>query len=237
MSVIVSRPIVKGEKNGATLATHSWAEDVVQTMKAGGIKVHDLNGQFTRDQVERLLICPQVNTFIHYGHGLTNSILGSDLEPIIDDDNIHLLKNKVIISINCESARDLGFDAVEAGAKAYLGYTDKVWLKLNNTGDTYTGFKEANNAWNTLRLSGMPITTGEAIDRMAEVYQFWIDVYNFNGEEDIACCLEASKNELLILGDDKALLPTQYAVELLPYKAVYPNKNMQLLEEQEDLEI
>lgn len=233
MAVVLTRPIVPNEKSKATIATNAWAEDVVQTMRAGGLRVVDLGSQFTRSQLEEALMCPQVDTYIHYGHGLKESMLGYDLEPIIDEDNAHLLANKVIVSINCESARDLGFDAIEAGAKAYLGYTDKVWLKLNSHGVTYTGFKESNNAWNTLRLEGIPVTIGEAIDRMAEVYQFWIDVYDFNGEEEIACCLQASKDELLILGNDKAFLPEQNPVELLPYKAIYPKRNMELWSEDE----
>lgn len=235
MSIVLTRPIVKSEKSKATLATHTWAEDVIQTMRAGGLRVIDLGSQFTREQLEEALSCPHVDTYIHYGHGLKECMLGSSLEPIIDEDNIGLLSNKVIVSINCESARDLGFDAIEVGAKAYLGYTDKVWLKLNNHGETYTGFKESNNAWNTLRLDGVPVTVGEAIDRMAEVYQFWIDVYNFNGEKEIACCLQASKDELLILGDDKAFLPEQNPVELLPYKATYPKRNMEFWSDEEDV--
>lgn len=222
MSVVVSRPIDFSEVKPATKITYDWAEDVVQSMETGGIKVYDLGYNVTREKVERTLACPKVDTFIHYGHGIDDGLLGSNNETILDLDNLSLLHDKVIISINCESADNFGADCIASGAKTYLGYAEKVYIKYNNKKQSYAGFKEANNAWNTLRLNGEYITAGEAFNKMGHVYESWIDIYNQNGFPDIADCLNRSMSALLILGDESQYLPMQEAVELLPYKAIYP---------------
>ena len=222
MAVIVSRPIDLYEKKPATKITNDWAEDVVQTMRAGGIQVNDLGFNVTRDKVEKALMCPACDTFIHYGHGIDEGLLGSNNEIILDADNLSLLTDKIVISINCESANNFGANCIASGAKTYLGYAEKVYIRFNNKKQAYTGFKEANNAWNTLRLSGDYVKIGEAFNQMGKVYESWIDIYNTNGFPDIAECLDRSMNALLILGDEKQFLPMQEPVDLLPYKAIYP---------------
>lgn len=222
MSVVVSRPIDFGEVKPATRITYDWAEDIVQSMQAGGLDVIDLGYEVTREKVENALAHPKVDTFIHYGHGVNEGLLGSDNETILDVDNLSLLTDKIVISINCESADNFGADCIASGAKTYLGYAEKVYIRFNNKKQSYIGFKEANNAWNTMRLDGEWVTAGEAFNQIGDVYKGWIEVYDENGYPEISECLDRSMQALLILGDESQYLPTQSPVELLPYKAIYP---------------
>jgi len=225
MSVVISRPVVRNEKKPATRITYDWAEDIVQSMKIGGLEVYDLGSMVTRERVELALSQPDVDTFIHYGHGVDDALLGSNNETILDKDNLSLLVDKVVISINCESADNFGEDAIASGAKTYLGYAEKVFLRYNNKGQAYTGFKEANNAWNISRLNGDAVPVGKAFNQIGKTYKYWIDIYNQNNYPEISECLEKSMSALLILGDETQYLPIQEPVELLPYKAVYPKKS------------
>lgn len=222
MTVVISRPIDKHERKPATTITHDWAQDVVDSMLCGGLPVYDLSGSFNREQLEYALSDPNVDTFVHYGHGVNDCLLGSNNECILDDFNLELLRNKVVISINCDSADGFGIETVEAGALAYIGYEEKVYIKYNNARQPYVGFKESNNAWNTLMYTGDLVCIGQAFNEMIKQYNDWKTVYVTNGYSEIAECLDKSLQSLIILGDESAYLPPMEPVELLDYKKVYP---------------
>jgi len=222
MTIVVSRPIDKHEIKPATKITNDWCADVVDSMLCGGLTVYDLSGAFNREQLEYCLADPEVDMFIHYGHGVYDCLLGHDNVCILDDFNVELLKDKTVISINCDSGADFGEDAIEAGALAYIGYDEKVYIKYNQAKQPYAGFKESNNAWSTLMCTGDLITIGQAFNEMIRLYHDWKTVYVMNGYPEIAECLDKSLQSLLILGDETVYLPPQESVELLPYNKVYP---------------
>jgi hypothetical protein len=172
--------------------------------------------------LEYVLADPEVDMFVHYGHGLNHCLLGSDNSCILDDFNLDLLQNKVVVSINCDSAEDFGVECVEAGVLAYIGYDEKVFIKYNQQKNPYAGFKESNNAWNTLMGNGDPITIGQAFNEMVKQYNDWKTIYITNGYPEIAECLDRSLQSLLILGDETVYLPIQEPVDLLDYHRVYP---------------
>lgn len=222
MTVVISRPIDKHEQKPATKITNDWCQDVVDSMICGGLSVYDFSGTFNRKQLEYALADPNVDTFIHYGHGINDCLLGSSNECIIDDFNLDLLEDKIVISINCDSAINFGIEAVEAGALAYIGYEEKVYIKYNQTKQPYVGFKESNNAWSTLMCSGDMITVGQAFNEIIKQYNDWKNVYMINGYKNIAECLDKSLQSLIILGDETVYLPIMEPVELLPYNKIYP---------------
>ena len=222
MTIVISRPIDKYETKPATKITNDWCADVVDSMLCGGLSVYDLSGTFNREQVEYALADPEVDTFIHYGHGINECLLGHDNACILDEFNLELLKNKIVISINCDSADDFGKECVENGALAYIGYDEKVYIKYNHQKQPFVGFKESNNAWSTLMATGDLITVGQAFDEMVKQYNDWKTIYVTNDFPEIAECLDRSLQSLIILGDETAYLPIQEPVELLEYVKVYP---------------
>ena len=222
MTIVISRPIDKHEAKPATKITHDWAKDVVDSMVCGGLSVYDLSGTFDREQLEYVLTDPNVDMFIHYGHGINSCLLGHNNECILDDFNAELLKNKVVVSINCDSAYLFGIQCIEAGALAYIGYDEKVYIKYNHQKQPFVGFKESNNAWSTLMSTGDLITIGQAFDAMVKQYNDWKTIYATNDFPEIAECLDRSLQSLIILGDETVYLPIQEPVELLEYVKVYP---------------
>lgn len=222
MTIVISRPIDKYETKPATKITNDWCADVVDSMLCGGLSIYDLSGTFDREQLEYALGDPAVDMFVHYGHGVNTCLLGSNNECILDDFNLDLLKNKIVISINCDSADDFGIEAVEAGALAYIGYDEKVYIKYNQQKLPYIGFKESNNAWSTLMCTGDLVTVGQSFDAMVKLYNDWKTVYITNGYKEIAECLDKSLQSLIILGDETVYLPPQEPVDLLEYNRVYP---------------
>lgn len=222
MTVIVSRPIDKNEAKPATKITNDWAQDIVDSMLCGNLLVYDLSGTFNREQLEYCLTDSAVDTFVHYGHGINECLLGHNNQCILDSFNVDLLKDKIVISINCDSADDFGVQCIEAGALAYIGYDEKVYIKYNQRKLPYVGFKESNNAWSTLMCTGDLITIGQAFNEMIKQYNDWKTVYVTNGYNEIAECLDRSLQSLLILGDETVYLPVQEPVDLLEYHRVYP---------------
>ena len=222
MTVIVSRPIDKNEAKPATKITNDWAQDIVDSMLCGNLLVYDLSGTFNREQLEYCLTDSAVDTFVHYGHGINECLLGHNNQCILDSFNVDLLKDKIVISINCDSADDFGVQCIEAGALAYIGYDEKVYIKYNKAKQPYIGFKESNNAWSTLMCTGDLITIGQAFNEMIKQYNDWKTVYVTNGYNEIAECLDRSLQSLLILGDETVYLPVQEPVDLLEYHRVYP---------------
>lgn len=222
MTIVVSRPIDKFELKPATKITNDWAKDVVDSLLCGGLLVYDLSGTFNREQLEYALLDPNVDTFVHYGHGIDECLLGHDNECILDGFNLELLENKVVISINCDSADNFGVKCIKAGALAYIGYDEKVYIKYNQRKRPYAGFKESNNAWCTLMATGELVTIGQAFNEMIKQYQDWKTIYTTNGYPEIAECLDMSLQSLIILGDETVYLPSQEPVELLEYDMIFP---------------
>ena len=222
MTIVISRPIDKHERKPATKITNDWCRDVVDSMVCGGLTVYDLSGTFDRGQLEYCLADTNVDMFVHYGHGINECLLGHDNACILDDFNVDLLKDKLVISINCDSADDFGVQCIEAGALAYIGYDEKVFIKYNQAKHPYAGFKESNNAWNMLMCTGELITIGQAFNAMIKQYNDWKTTYATNGYPQIAECLDKSLQSLIILGDESVYLPVMEPVELLEYAKVYP---------------
>ena len=222
MTIVISRPIDKHERKPATKITNDWCQDVVDSFICGGLQVYDLSGTFDREQVEYTLADPNVDMFVHYGHGINECLLGHNNECILDDFNVELLKDKVVVSINCDSAGDFGVECIEAGALAYIGYDEKVFIKYNKARQPYVGFKEANNAWSTLMCEGELITIGQAFNAMSKQYNEWKNTYATNGYNEIAECLDRSLQSLIILGDETVYLPIMEPVDLLEYDRIYP---------------
>ena len=60
-----------------------------------------------------------------HGHGNYSSISGQNGKVIIQaGQNENILKNAVTYAFSCQTAKELGAAAVEAGAKSYIGYDE-----------------------------------------------------------------------------------------------------------------
>ena len=233
------RALEVGEKKPSTAITYDWGEDVVQSMRAGGLEVLDLGAKkLTRGAVESALRkYPEMDLVLHYGHGFDDCLLGSRGEAILDSNNVNLLQYKNVVAISCETADKFGYWAIEAGASAYIGFSEKSYIVFDENKNCFTGFKESANAWNTIRLDGGNVSIATAFNSMGQEYKKWRDFYRGQGYPDIAKFLNHNRDAMLVLGDEEMLLPYQNPVQLLPYPEVFPSELAQKLKNLEGVEI
>jgi hypothetical protein len=66
------------------------------------------------------------------GHGSPDVLTGTSLsEVVLDQENISLTQGKVVYALSCLTAERLGQQAVDAGAKAYIGFTKEYTLYMD----------------------------------------------------------------------------------------------------------
>ena len=65
-------------------------------------------------------------SFIFFnGHGNETTITGHNNQPLVDADiNIEILKNTIVYTLSCQSAKKLGPKSIKQGTKTYIGYTE-----------------------------------------------------------------------------------------------------------------
>lgn len=82
-----------------------------------------------REEVEKVMLKRNPDMIIFHGHGGTDRICGDGKEEILikKDVNDHLLKDKIVHSITCSSASELGKSSVEKGCLAYIGFDDEFF--------------------------------------------------------------------------------------------------------------
>ncbi len=71
-----------------------------------------------------------------FGHGDSTALLGSVREPVFDENNLALAAGKTLVSVACEAGREVGPAAIQAGARAHLGW-NVLLLWLGSDAATY----------------------------------------------------------------------------------------------------
>ena len=74
--------------------------------------------------------------FVFIDHGEKDKLLGSDDQALINTQNIHLLKNKLIYAVACKSASGLGHTALINNIVSYIGFTDRFHI-MPTASNTY----------------------------------------------------------------------------------------------------
>jgi hypothetical protein len=74
--------------------------------------------------------------FVFIDHGEKDKLPGSDDQALIDTENIHLLKNKLIYAVACKSASSLGHEALKNNIASYIGFIDRFHI-MPTASNTY----------------------------------------------------------------------------------------------------
>ncbi len=86
------------------------------------IKVVDLSGI----NANRLMLWQHrdADAIFYYGHGLDDRLGDAFMYvvPILDKNNIHWFRNKIIYTMACFSYKELAPEAIKRGVKAYFGH-------------------------------------------------------------------------------------------------------------------
>jgi hypothetical protein len=141
--------LVRPSYDHTTSALHSWADEVLTEIQSSHTHAYrELSGPAAvRTNVEAELQ-QSTDCFVFYGHGAPDYLEshgGVSTNPaVLDTTNSDLLNRMIVYAVACDSARDLGPDAVNQGSTIYIGYR-RSFRFITGTGRE-DWFKHAANA-------------------------------------------------------------------------------------------
>jgi len=170
-----------------TTYVSEWSCAVIKSAQKNGINSIIISGpSVTRSEVEKMIKEKSPKFLDFNGHGSDTIIAGHNNEPlIILGENDHLLREKIVHSFTCNSARRLGRSC---SSDAFIGYSNKFFLCMNRffttrpLKDNYAGpvLESALEAPNQL-VKGK--TAKESYDKSQEKYQKMIDKYTLSNSK------------------------------------------------------
>lgn len=125
-SILVTRP------NHDTITNYLsyWSKLVIDKANKHNIKPLDLLGvKATKKNVSSYIAKHNPKLVFFNGHGDENRIAGYDDEILIEaEQNVDLLRGKIVYVRSCDVAVNLGKVSIQKGALAFIGYTKKYAL-------------------------------------------------------------------------------------------------------------
>ena len=112
----------------------AWSQSIKSSAEKKGHKFLELEAKkVKKENVEKFLKKQNPKFVIFHGHGGKDCICGFGKEEIIVKKNLndHLLKNKIIYSVTCESASELGTSVIKKGGIAFVGFKEEVWCPFD----------------------------------------------------------------------------------------------------------
>jgi hypothetical protein len=117
------------EIDDITVYLSKWCEKSIKYAEGQGIRVFDLRREKATRKIFESYNKKNPNLIVFNGHGSYDRVNGHANEPIIIAGvNESQLDSRIVYSIACGSARELGKKSVEAGAKSYIGYEEDFWF-------------------------------------------------------------------------------------------------------------
>lgn len=149
--------------------------------------VHELTEErAVRSELKSFLDSHNPRFFFHFSHGGVDTLTGQNMSVLIcsnqftENDNIYapndlLLRGRIVYTLSCLSASELGPKAVEHGCIAYIGYKDPLWLVTIEGSDTDYAFFEIWTSGAKALIDGK--TTEEVYYWLRRRYKFWISYW------------------------------------------------------------
>jgi hypothetical protein len=208
--------------------------DVVFHAMYRGLETHDLTrGDAIRLTVERVLKDVDPVFFFHFSHGAPNLLTGQNMSSLICSPGIppnlicspgcpgispaspctapnhEILQDRVVYSLSCSSAKQLGRAVVQAHGISYIGYENSLYLFLLEGGDSDQMFKEIWAGGAKVLIDGG--TTKEAYNWLRRRYEYWISYWEMkpptNPQKVVALfCLNSDLDGLRLLGKKDATI-------------------------------
>lgn len=121
-AIAITRPFY----DDTTSYLHRWNLEVVKHARNKSNSVVDLDKKrANRKELESVIKKLNPEIVIFNGHGKEDTIFGQDNEVLIKvGENEYILKNSIVFSLSCSSAKVLGPASIKAGARAYIGYKE-----------------------------------------------------------------------------------------------------------------
>jgi hypothetical protein len=104
----------------------AWAEQTTKDLKSKKLQFILIAKEKAAKAIFESMLKKHSPSFVFLnGHGSANSVCGQNEEPLLEvGTNEGVLKGAVTYALSCSSASVLGPKSVEAGAIAYIGYTN-----------------------------------------------------------------------------------------------------------------
>lgn len=211
-SVLVTRP----NFDQATAYLDAWAELIVEEAKDKNLKVAYLQGrEASRKFFEKRVENNDPALIAFNGHGDADRIMGDRDEVLVKaGENEEILKSRIVNSISCNSAKELGPKSIEAGAKAFVGFCENfIFLQEDNHSATPRKDKTAEHFLSAANAVPISLIKGNSIREAYEKSQaaFGRSIEYFTthytpGNSHILFCLKYDKKAQKFFGDGNATL-------------------------------
>lgn len=168
MKLFIVAPVNDWLTEKTTLIWAQNAIDFAATLDISAISL--LGDNVTRQMVEEMLRPHQdePGLFCFFDHGAKDYLLDALHQPMIDQHNIGLLKNKFIYAVACSAASGLGPLAIAQGVAGFLGFSEKVHVPLRRDFPKLAGSYLVSGLISMLREAG---NAEQAKDFMQKKYE------------------------------------------------------------------
>ena len=119
MRILITNP----ETDAFTRYLLFWTNKMISEIKHNNTIYHLKNKNANPIKFSGILSKKDVNVVLLNGHGSDDCVMGEN-GIILDQQNVSLLKGKIVHAMSCSSAKNLGDLAVNSGARAYVGYDE-----------------------------------------------------------------------------------------------------------------
>ena len=175
--ILVTNPA--NDNDQPTKYLDSWSELIIEAVKKQkDTFIFELKKErANKQELTQLIQKEKPRLIVFNGHGDSKSITGFDQTVLIRcDDNEHLLKEKIVHSMSCDSGKELGPKCVKLGTLSYIGYSEEFKLahldKQTNQerlDDQVAGFF-LRPAFEAILALIEGVTAGEAYGRSQKIY-------------------------------------------------------------------
>jgi hypothetical protein len=154
------------------------------------------------------LIAPHSDVIITVGHGDSDVVTGQDDGDLlkIGQYNDNEIQGKVIYSLSCLSAEDLGPDLINHGAAAFLGWLDDyMWIIDESNLMTPWNDKLAAPCMMPVIAGLDALLNGKTVSEVKKIQDDSYSVYAANTDDElIKALVEFNQSNFVLYGDPQA---------------------------------
>lgn len=123
---------IRPEKDNVETVLSDWA-GIIQAGCRGSIVLSlvDLKGSMA-DRVKVEQSIENSDVILYFGHGTKHAMGNPD--ALLDHANIYTCAGKILISVACETALDIGPEAINNNTRTFLGFDDELVVYLGKPG-------------------------------------------------------------------------------------------------------
>lgn len=173
-------------------------EDLLQKLNRNAI-FFIIGEDVNRFNVEKILKQHKHSHILYYGHGDPSgySIPGINNEPIINNENKHLLSGRKIFTLSCFSSSLLKGIKLDKHTCFFIGYEKKVFIPTVKNSVIQECYKQPNNI-GAVQILTTDNNAEQIYDNMITKYEEMIDVLSFGKNEDLllAAFLQSNRDKL-----------------------------------------